>query len=70
MSSPGDSSKFARYVLPDNIVISEYSVHLKPNFETFRFQGTSKISITVKEPTKTIKLHAKELSIDPNVGPH
>ncbi|EER10710.1 Puromycin-sensitive aminopeptidase, putative [Perkinsus marinus ATCC 50983] len=68
MSSPGDSSKFARYVLPDNIVISEYSVHLKPNFETFRFQGTSKISITVKEPTKTIKLHAKELSIDPNVA--
>lgn len=59
----------SRYVLPDNIDIRQYDVHLKPSFDTFRFQGESKIFLAVTKPTKAIKLHAKELSIDPNVGP-
>ncbi|EER05228.1 Puromycin-sensitive aminopeptidase, putative [Perkinsus marinus ATCC 50983] len=57
----------SRYVLPDNIDIRQYDVHLKPSFDTFRFQGESKIFLAVTKPTKAIKLHAKELSIDPNV---
>ncbi|KAF4743761.1 hypothetical protein FOZ62_013126, partial [Perkinsus olseni] len=57
----------SRYVLPDNIDVREYDIHLKPSFDTFRFQGESKISLAVTKPTKVIKLHAKELAIDPKV---
>ncbi|KAF4672964.1 hypothetical protein FOL47_011153 [Perkinsus chesapeaki] len=67
MSGSGAQPNAARYVLPDNIAISEYAIHLKPNFDNFLFQGSSKISLAVTRPTKTIKLNAKELSIDPSV---
>ncbi|KAF4726812.1 hypothetical protein FOZ63_006699, partial [Perkinsus olseni] len=52
-------------VLSKNITVKEYDIHIKPNMDTFQFEGSSKICLAVSEPTKTIELHAKELAFEP-----
>ncbi|KAF4672967.1 hypothetical protein FOL47_011156 [Perkinsus chesapeaki] len=54
-------------LLDSHVHVKEYDIHLKPNFDTFRFEGASQISLDVAEPTKVINLHAKELAINAGV---
>ncbi|KAF4666928.1 hypothetical protein FOL46_002793 [Perkinsus olseni] len=54
-------------VLSKNIAVKEYDIHIKPNMDTFQFEGSSKICLAVSEPMKTIELHAKELAFEPKV---
>ncbi|KAF4672966.1 hypothetical protein FOL47_011155 [Perkinsus chesapeaki] len=54
-------------VLPKNISVKEYDIHIKPNLETFQFEGSSRICLAITQPTKSIKLHAKELAFEPKV---
>ncbi|MBI4152413.1 M1 family metallopeptidase [Candidatus Woesearchaeota archaeon] len=49
--------------LGTNILPSHYDLLFEPDFKTFTFKGTAYIVVSIKEPTKTIKLHAKELQI-------
>ncbi|EER05229.1 Puromycin-sensitive aminopeptidase, putative [Perkinsus marinus ATCC 50983] len=54
-------------VLPGNIIVTEYEIHIKPCLDTFKFEGSSRIHLTVVEATTIIKLHAKELAFEPKV---
>uniref|UniRef100_A0AC35U8K4 Aminopeptidase n=1 Tax=Rhabditophanes sp. KR3021 TaxID=114890 RepID=A0AC35U8K4_9BILA len=53
--------KFSR--LSGNIVPSTYDICLKPNLETFRFDGECSIKLTVRDITDVIVLHCNELDI-------
>ncbi|KAF4696462.1 hypothetical protein FOZ60_000153 [Perkinsus olseni] len=55
-------------LLDSHVHVREYDIHLQPNFDTFRFEGSSRITLDVTEPTKVIKLHAKELAISAGVS--
>jgi len=46
-----------------NILPSHYDLLFEPDFKTFTFKGTAYIVVSIKEPTRIIKLHAKELII-------
>ena len=40
---------------------SKYDLLLKPDLETFTFDGEVRIQVVVSEQTKTVSLHAKEV---------
>jgi hypothetical protein len=46
------------YRLPENVRPLTYDVYLKPNFETFAYQGIVKIRVKVLEDTSEIILHS------------
>lgn len=53
-----------RLVLPTNVTPTHYLVDLSPNAETFVFQGTVEIVLTVgNQPTKSITCNSNELDI-------
>jgi puromycin-sensitive aminopeptidase len=50
--------------LTKTVLPTRYEINLKPDLETFVFDGETTIHLTFKKPTKTITLHAIELTID------
>src|ERR1700734_4536180 len=50
--------------LTKDVVPAKYELHLRPDLEKFVFSGEETIHLTIKKPTKTITLHAIELTID------
>ncbi|MBI2637720.1 MAG: hypothetical protein HYW88_02360, partial [Candidatus Sungbacteria bacterium] len=51
------------YRLPETVVPTNYHLTLKPNFNTFTFSGTNTADVVIKEPVRSITLHALELEI-------
>ena len=49
--------------LTNNVIPQKYEMRIKPDLEKFVFDGEETIYLSIKKPTKTISLHAKELSI-------
>lgn len=49
--------------LPKTVQPSHYEIELSPDLEKFVFSGSVKITASLLESTKTIKLHAKELEL-------
>ena len=49
--------------LPETVVPTVYRLTMKPNFNTFTFSGTNTAEIVIKEPVRSITLHALELEI-------
>ncbi|EER10713.1 Puromycin-sensitive aminopeptidase, putative [Perkinsus marinus ATCC 50983] len=62
-----DACMSSSNLLDSHVHVREYDIHLKPNFDTFRFEGLSKIALDITDPTKVINLHAKELAISAGV---
>lgn len=60
-SSVAKSQHFER--LPTFAKPSHYSIFLKPNLKTFKFDGEETITINVSERTNYLKLHSNELDI-------
>ncbi|KAJ3025367.1 UNVERIFIED_CONTAM: hypothetical protein HDU68_007216 [Siphonaria sp. JEL0065] len=60
---PNTDASAARDVLPSNVIPSNYSIWLEPNFETLTFAGSVDISATVADETNTIVINAKELVV-------
>ncbi|KAL7288625.1 hypothetical protein TKK_0017359 [Trichogramma kaykai] len=58
-----DTKLFTRnpYRLPAIAIPKHYDISLKPDFETFTFNGSVKINITVQEDTYTITLNAADM---------
>jgi hypothetical protein len=52
-----------RVLLPTNVIPSKYSVHLSPNFSTFKAPGKAVIDVEVKEATNKVVVHSKEIEI-------
>eukprot|EP00026_Physarum_polycephalum_P002309 Phypoly_transcript_02315.p1 GENE.Phypoly_transcript_02315~~Phypoly_transcript_02315.p1 ORF type:complete len:885 (+),score=198.44 Phypoly_transcript_02315:95-2656(+) len=52
-----------RVLLPTNVVPSKYSVHLSPNFTTFKAPGKAVIDVEVKEATNKVVVHTKEIEV-------
>lgn len=63
-----DACMTSSNLLDSHVHVREYDIHLKPNFDTFRFEGVSKIALDITDSTKVINLHAKELAISAGVG--
>ncbi|MBI2102248.1 M1 family metallopeptidase [Candidatus Woesearchaeota archaeon] len=55
--------KQTHQTLGANVTPSHYDLLFEPDFKKFTFQGTAYIVVSIREPTKTIKLHAKEIQI-------
>ena len=55
--------KPAHQTLGDNIIPAHYSLTFEPNLNTFIFKGRATINLQIKQPTKKITIHAKELQI-------
>ena len=53
------SVRLASHVIPEH-----YSLHIKPDLETFTFYGKETISLILTKPEKSITLHSKDLEID------
>ena len=51
------AQRLARAVLPEH-----YDIHLAPDFATDTFSGRVSIAVRLSEPTRSIRLHAAELS--------
>lgn len=49
--------------LPTSVTPEKYNLYLQPDLEKFTFHGEETILLTVKEPTKTLTLHANELEV-------
>ncbi|KYQ90079.1 puromycin-sensitive aminopeptidase-like protein [Tieghemostelium lacteum] len=52
-----------RLVLPDQVIPSQYNLHLSPSLKDFTFNGTVDISVKVARETQIIIIHAIELKI-------
>ena len=50
--------------LSNKIIPLEYRIELEPDLENFTFGGTETIDIELREATKAITLHSKEIDID------
>ena len=51
------------YVLPDSVQPVHYDLEIHPDLVTFKFDGKVDITLEVKEPTKKIQLHSKEIHL-------
>ena len=51
------------YRLPKNVRPLSYDVHLKPEFQNFKFEGDVKIRVAVLEDTSEIILHTNRQNI-------
>lgn len=49
--------------LPAHVRPERYVLSLKPDFSTFTFSGTEAISLTLTKPTRSVTLHAADLTI-------
>src|SRR5262245_5603575 len=49
--------------LPKTVVPSHYALNIKPNLQTFTFDGSEVIDIEVRKPTNSIVLNAFEMKI-------
>ncbi|ODQ79732.1 hypothetical protein BABINDRAFT_49119 [Babjeviella inositovora NRRL Y-12698] len=58
LSVPSD-----RQVLPTNVKPTKYDVTMEPNFSTFKFDGSIKIDLDVKEDTHTVTVNSLEIEI-------
>eukprot|EP00049_Salpingoeca_infusionum_P010151 m.171714 g.171714 ORF g.171714 m.171714 type:complete len:874 (+) comp14559_c0_seq1:346-2967(+) len=52
-----------RVLLPQDLYPSHYDVELVPDLVKFTFDGKVKISVEVRNATKTVTLHSRELAI-------
>ncbi|KAF9579249.1 hypothetical protein BGW38_004571, partial [Lunasporangiospora selenospora] len=52
-----------RVVLPTNVTPSHYTLTITPDFKEFTFRGYVEIDININEPTKTIQINTKELTL-------
>ncbi|KAF9364033.1 hypothetical protein BGX34_002684 [Mortierella sp. NVP85] len=52
-----------RVVLPTNVGPSHYTLKITPDLNEFTFGGDVEIDLTIREPTKTIQLNTKDLTI-------
>lgn len=50
-------------MLPTEVVPTHYDLYLKPDLESFRFEGRVAIKVNVVSDTKTIVLNAKDLNV-------
>ncbi len=50
--------------LGTNVIPAHYDLLFEPDFKKFTFKGTAFIVVSIVKPTKTIKLNARELTID------
>ncbi|MHA1377512.1 MAG: M1 family metallopeptidase [Candidatus Helarchaeota archaeon] len=48
----------------DNILPTNYFIHLEPNLETFEFFGRIEISLTIQNPTREIAINAVDLKVN------
>lgn len=46
-----------------NVIPKVYEIELKPDLENFTFEGIETITLDIKESTKTLTLHSKEIEI-------
>jgi puromycin-sensitive aminopeptidase len=53
----------SRYRLPDDVVPSRYDLTLRPEIANARFSGEETVTVSVRRPTRTVVLNAKELQI-------
>lgn len=51
------------YRLPATITPSHYKLTIEINLVDFKFSGNVEIKIDIKEPTKQIKLHYKDITV-------
>jgi aminopeptidase N len=52
-----------RHLLPTHVKPLKYSLHLTPNLEAFTFAGRESVALSVKQPSKSITLHAVDINI-------
>lgn len=52
-----------RDLLPTNVRPSRYTVRLTPNLEAFTFKGSEDVAVEVKEATKQVVVHSKDISV-------
>jgi len=60
---PVNSPVWEHVILPSTIAPVHYNIHLQPDMETFRVNGTSEIEAVVTTATDYIILHAKYMTI-------
>lgn len=58
------TSKEERVVLPQHLVPSHYDLELTPNLETFDFTCDEVIHVDVRETTKEVTLHSREIYLE------
>ena len=58
-----DTAADTSYRLPKNVKPLSYNVYLKPEFQTFTFEGDVKIRVEVLEDTSEIILHTNKQNI-------
>ena len=51
------------YLLPVDVEPTHYEIELKPNLSDFTFEGSERISVTIRKPVTRITLHAQDLKI-------
>ncbi|MCH7608113.1 MAG: M1 family metallopeptidase [Chloroflexi bacterium] len=51
------------YRLPSTVRPRHYDLTFEPNFDSFTFEGTATVTLTLDEPTSVVQLHAADLSI-------
>ncbi|KAK6166547.1 hypothetical protein SNE40_023207 [Patella caerulea] len=56
-----EKKAFAR--LPGSVIPSNYNIKLKPNLQTFTFEGDETITVDVKSATNTILINSVEIAI-------
>ncbi|GAC1586834.1 MAG: M1 family metallopeptidase [Acidimicrobiales bacterium] len=52
------------YRLPSTVTPIHYQLSIAPDFTTYRFDGTSVVTLTVHEPVREVVLNSADLSID------
>ncbi|GJJ74377.1 aminopeptidase 2 [Entomortierella parvispora] len=59
----GASANPDRVVLPSNVTPSHYTVTISPDLKAFTFRGYVEINVDIHEPTKTIQVNTKEMTL-------
>jgi tricorn protease interacting factor F2/3 len=64
MPSSNKTAETVRHeTLGDNVIPVRYFLRFKPNFVTFKYDGSARIEVQIRKGTKEIVLNAAELSI-------
>ncbi|KAG0041376.1 hypothetical protein BGZ83_001887 [Gryganskiella cystojenkinii] len=59
----GTSANPDRVVLPSNVTPTHYTVTISPDLKAFTFGGYVEIEIDIHEPSKTIQVNTKEMTL-------